>query len=960
MNKIYTQLVVLLLLAFPLANVQAQSPKMFKYQTVVRNSNGTIVANQAVAFQISILHLDTAGLVVFRETHHKTTNNFGLVNLEIGNGLIDSGSMNTINWANGPYFVKVGFDINNGTSYIPMGTSELLSVPYALYAEKAGTTSYTETDPIFATHPSYDITSINITNWDTAFSWGNHIGLYRTNTWLPSWTDITNKPLLWDSTWSTIKNKPNFSTVATSGDYYDIINKPTPWDSSWVSIKNKPTFATVAISGNYYDLLNTPTIPAAQVNSDWNSSGGMSQILNKPVLFDGTWSSLTGKPSLSTVATSGNYNDLSNKPTIPASQVNSDWNSSSGLSQILNKPVLFDGTWVSLNGKPSFSTVATSGSYNDLLDKPILFNGTWASLTGKPALWDSTWNTIRNKPNFATVATSGSYNDLSNKPTIPSAQVNSDWNSSSGLSQILNKPVLFDGTWSNLTGKPSLSTVATSGSYNDLSNLPAPYIAGAGIQFTGSSINVNLNLSVSSAGDTLRLTPGNYVIIPGISANNSNIQLVSNPIITGITPTSAICNYTILSNTASIILSRGVCWDTTGNPTINNNHTTETGGTGSFSSNITSLLPNKIYYVRAYATNSNNIYYSNQTAISSLSTTATLITADTSNITQTTAVCGGDIIYNGGVNVTERGVCWSTSTNPTISNNKIPNGSGNGSFVSNLNNLQPNTTYYVRAYAINSAGTSYGNNVSFTTKGALPTVTTDVVQGITITEAVPNGTVIASGSSSVTERGFCWSITNPNPTIFNNKKSVGSGTGSYNALITFLLPDSTYYIRSYAINSHGISYGNVVAFTTSSAYYDSFEAGMPNGWNGNWSLSYSNQYDGFKSLYSDQTNDTVSITRTITSSEGGYISFRYLATNYHCNHGSYNADTPTRTYFYIDDVYIKTCNSTTWSITSVHVSAGTHTFKWINKGREGTQYSGECWNEGMYGQAWIDYFICAY
>ena len=95
-------------------------------------------------------------------------------------------------------------------------------------------------------------------------------------------------------------------------------------DKSMSFIKNKPELSTVATSGNYDDLLNKPTIPEPQVNSDWNSESGVSQILNKP-----TWR---------IVATSGNYDDLLNKPTIPEPQVNSDWNSETGISQILNKP----------------------------------------------------------------------------------------------------------------------------------------------------------------------------------------------------------------------------------------------------------------------------------------------------------------------------------------------------------------------------------------------------------------------------------------------------------------------------------------------------------------------------------------------------------------------------------------------------------------------------------------------
>ena len=95
-------------------------------------------------------------------------------------------------------------------------------------------------------------------------------------------------------------------------------------DKSMSFIKNKPELSSVATSGSYNDLLDKPTIPEPQVNSDWNSESGISQILNKP--------------ELSTVATSGSYDDLLNKPTIPEPQVNSDWNAESGISQILNKP----------------------------------------------------------------------------------------------------------------------------------------------------------------------------------------------------------------------------------------------------------------------------------------------------------------------------------------------------------------------------------------------------------------------------------------------------------------------------------------------------------------------------------------------------------------------------------------------------------------------------------------------
>ena len=102
--------------------------------------------------------------------------------------------------------------------------------------------------------------------------------------------------------------------------------------------------APVATSGSFSDLINKPTIPAGQVNSDWNAASGLSQILNKP--------------TFAAVAISGSYNDLSGKPAIPAAQVQSDWSASSGMGQILNKPTL--------------ASVALSGSYPDLSGKPTL------------------------------------------------------------------------------------------------------------------------------------------------------------------------------------------------------------------------------------------------------------------------------------------------------------------------------------------------------------------------------------------------------------------------------------------------------------------------------------------------------------------------------------------------------------------------------------------------------------
>jgi uncharacterized protein (TIGR02145 family) len=186
------------------------------------------------------------------------------------------------------------------------------------------------------------------------------------------------------------------------------------------------------------------------------------------------------------------------------------------------------------------------------------------------------------------------------------------------------------------------------------------------------------------------------------------------------------------------------------------------------------------------------------------------------DIAPNSAKSGGNISSDGGAQITARGIVWSTSPNPTISlSTKTTDGSGTGSFSSTLTGLTSNTLYYVRAYATNSVGTAYGNEVSFTTVANLPVLTTNSVRDVTSTTATSGGNITSDGGSGVTARGVVWN-TSTNPTIsLPTKTSNGSGIGAFNAGITGLAPNITYYVRAYATNSAGTGYGNEVTFTTS-------------------------------------------------------------------------------------------------------------------------------------------------
>jgi uncharacterized protein (TIGR02145 family) len=263
------------------------------------------------------------------------------------------------------------------------------------------------------------------------------------------------------------------------------------------------------------------------------------------------------------------------------------------------------------------------------------------------------------------------------------------------------------------------------------------------------------------------------------------------------------------------VTSRGICWNTVSDPTTSNNKTTENGGLGAFTSNLTQLTPNTTYFVRAYATNSAGTGYgdpvtftTSQVAVPVLTTTAI------SAITQTSAVSGGNITDDKGSSVTARGVCLGTVANPTTANSKTSDGTGKGIFTSSIIGLTGNTTYYVRAYATNSAGTEYGNQVVFTTSPLIPTISTSATSSITQTTAISGGNVTADGGATVTARGICFSTTAA-PTITSTIVAATGTTGAFTSNITGLTANTTYYVRAFATNSAGTAYGNEVVFTTS-------------------------------------------------------------------------------------------------------------------------------------------------
>jgi gliding motility-associated-like protein len=189
--------------------------------------------------------------------------------------------------------------------------------------------------------------------------------------------------------------------------------------------------------------------------------------------------------------------------------------------------------------------------------------------------------------------------------------------------------------------------------------------------------------------------------------------------------TTATAQGQITNTSLTSVTTSGICWSTTANPTTALTTKTTNGPLtiGTFNHNMTGLLAGTLYHVRAYATNAVGTGYgADLTFTTDPPIVPALTTATISNITIFTAISGGNISDDGGRPIIQRGVCWNTLPTPTTANSITTDGTGIGIYPSNLTGLLPSTTYYVRAYAINSVGTNYGNQLSFTTPPPTPTL----------------------------------------------------------------------------------------------------------------------------------------------------------------------------------------------------------------------------------------------
>jgi hypothetical protein len=837
------------------ATISAQTPGKISYQAVIRNSNGNLVTNQTVGLQISILQGSADGLAVYTEIQTPATNANGLVSLEIGGAT----GFDAIDWTSGPYFIKTETDPTGGINYTITGTSPILSVPYALYAEQTGSvdynalinkpaiptqtsdltnnsgfiTGYTETDPVFGDSPAGTITNDNIEYWNNKLD--REIDSSATN---ELQVLSLSRDTIYLSNGGFVK-LPNFVTSVQihNDSLYVTYQQDPPINEGYIG-RGAPgsTMATVTI-----DSVSDITYTTARVDANVTENGGefvmsrgicLSTSAN-PTLNNTCYASGTGTGTYSAAITGLNPNTTYYVRSFASNAIGTSYGIESSFTTLpQTTPTLTTNEVYNI----SLSSAMSGGNISDDGGLPLLERGVCWSLIPATTIIDST--------DLQGTAT-GSFNALMNglasgtqyyvRAYAKNALGTAYGNELSFTTNALSLASITTSTVSNI----SYTTVTCGGTVTADNGYP---ISSRGICWSTATAPTTSNSKYSEAGSVgsftasvTGLTSSTTYYIRAFAINEAGTVYgneysfttlantapgLTTKAITGISSSIASSGGNITSDGGSAITAKGVCWSVNPAPTLSNNKTTDGTGSSSYNSNITGLSPLSLYYVRAYATNSVGTTFGNELSFTSTdlvyppSSTAPIVaTASSVLITSSTASSGGYVSSDGGSAILSRGVCWSTTTNPTLANNHTTDGTGLGYFTSTVIGITGcNTVHYIRAYACNSTDTTYGPQNSVTT-GNLPSGVTTIITKTLPDSIITGGNIPDDGGCSITQKGVCWSLT-ANPTTSNSKTTQGAGSGTFISYITGLLPNVTYYVRAYATNSKGTVYGDQQVVTT--------------------------------------------------------------------------------------------------------------------------------------------------
>lgn len=296
---------------------------------------------------------------------------------------------------------------------------------------------------------------------------------------------------------------------------------------------------------------------------------------------------------------------------------------------------------------------------------------------------------------------------------------------------------------------------------------------------------------------------------------NDTLPIINTTNITSITKISASSGGTFTVKGNVDILQKGVCWSTLQNPTVTDDFTDNGSDSTDFNSNLTQLVVNTTYYVRAYVIIENDTIYGNEISFSTLNkeypSISTFVPYQT---TKNSSTSGGIFINQGDYEIIQKGVCWGINLNPTLNDSFTNDGMDSTNYASYLTGLTPETEYWVRAYVIIENDTIFGNNYNFITGNYdNPVIMTSNITNLTYNSATSGGVFTQEGDLPILQKGVCWS-TIQNPTINDNFTNEGADSSNYVSQLSNLIDDTNYFVRAYATTQKGTFYGNEITFKT--------------------------------------------------------------------------------------------------------------------------------------------------
>ena len=991
----------------------AQIPQTMSYQAVVRDGDNALVISKPVSIELSILRGSDEGDVVYAEKHNVATNANGLVSLELGGGEATTEStFSQIDWSAGPYFVKTVAEIDGKTV---TGVTPLLAVPYAKYAEMAGNVpdmaeyakksdipeganleNYVKTEDLADYAKTADVESSlatlegkipaesDLTDYAKTSDVENALSNYVSTSELNSALAEVEAKIPAEADLSDYAKKSDldgFATTAKMNDTLNVYAKSTEVSGNYVT---KEEFENYVLSGGQSDAVDLTVyaksadvnaalaelegkIPAAQDLSGFATTEKLNDTLSvyaksetvptkvSDLANDANYITLSDVPAtdLTGYATKEELNAL-NIPSVDGLASEAYVNEKFAAIEMPSVPTKVsdlanDANYITLSDVPAtdltdyaktsdvsatyvtkdeFESYVLSGGQADAVDLSVYakssdVNAALAELEGKiPAAQDLSGfattaklndtlsvyaksetvptkvSDLENDANYITLsdvpatdltgyATSAEVEStLSNYVTsselnaaldeldakIPAEQDLSGYATTAKLNDTLDAYVLksqigttnLDGYYSKAEvdallaemnerfaalsdwveasknpklSKPTLSKMVdtdvtlnakiTSAGFGDIiergfvcSRTPNPTVTDNEQKYVSSGTSVDENY----IGGFNYLASG-YTYYIRAYATSSTGTGYSEPYILTTTLMAPVINSGGYRNVTAEsfemhssvkfeaqITQWGFCYSsTTEYPTTSGDKVTVDVAGTDFEATITGLVPGKTYYVRPFAVNSMGTTYGSTYFVTTLYLPATVATPTASEVGGKSFLVTAELIDDGG-GVSSIGFCYSTSENPTLDGPKVSGNMGGGSsFYATVTGLSPVTTYYVRAFAKNSAGTSYSEQITVTTT-AVPATIADVTSSdITGVSFKVSSEIANNGGAEVTEKGFCYSTTE-NPTVESSKNVVEGD--AFETTIAELAPGTTYYVRAYATNSAGIAYSEQISVRT--------------------------------------------------------------------------------------------------------------------------------------------------